>query len=169
MLRKASGKTRVIMMEGEEFEAFVADHFGDTHTLSVSRDLFLRAGGYPLGFTVCEDVHLLTRIVALSKKAGVICQSLGVYLIHGNSATRRDTVMEQRENVRTLLDLKARAKIFPAPVRRGVMQRLRNGRLNLGYALSKRGRRWEAAQAVLPSIAESPGLVSLHNLISVLT
>jgi glycosyltransferase involved in cell wall biosynthesis len=168
MLRKAAGKTRVIM-EGDELEAFVADHFGDTHTLSVSRDLFIRAGGYPLGFTVCEDVHLLTRIVALSKKAGVICQPLGVYLIHGNSATRRDTVMAQRENVRTLLDLKARARAFPVHVRRGVMQRLRNGRLNLGYALAKQGRRWEAAQAVFPSISESPGIISIRNLIAVLT
>ena len=79
-------------MQDAEFEAFVADHFGDTHTLSVSRDLFLRAGGYPLGFKVCEDVHLLTRIVALSSRAGVICQPLGVYLIHGASATRRDPV-----------------------------------------------------------------------------
>jgi hypothetical protein len=167
MLRKAGAEMRVVMQDAE-FEPFVADHFGDTHTLSVSRGLFLRAGGYPLGFKVCEDVHLLTRIVALSRKAGVICQPLGVYLIHGASATRRDPVTAQWENVRTLLDLKMIARDFPALVRRGVMKRLRNGRLNLGYALAKQGRRWAAAQAVLPSLRETPGPASLRNLISVL-
>ena len=167
MLRKAGAETRVVM-QSAEFEAFVADHFGDTHTLSVTRSLFLRAGGYPLGFRVCEDVHLLTRIVALSRKAGAICKPLGVYLVHGASATRRDPVMAQRENVRTLLDLKLKARDFPAPVRRGVMTRLRNARLNLGYALAKRGRRWAAARAVFPSLAETPGPTSLRNLISVL-
>ena len=168
MLRKAGNDTRV-MMQDTEFEAFVADHFGDTHTLSVSRGLFLRAGRYPRGFRVCEDVHLLIRIVALSRKAGVICLPLGVYTVHGASATRRDPVMAQRENVRTLLDLKLRARDFPALVRRGVMTRLRNARLNLGYALAKRNQRWAAAQAVLPSLLESPGPASLRNLISVLT
>jgi glycosyltransferase involved in cell wall biosynthesis len=167
MLHKAKGEARVVM-EGQEFEAFVADHFGDTHTLSVSRGLFLRAGGYPLGFKVCEDVHLLTRIVALSERAGVICQPLGVYLIHGASATRRDPVMAQRENVRTLLDLKIRRNDFPAQVRQGLMKRLQDARLNLGYALAKKGQRWLAARAVLPSLIETPGPDSLRNLISVL-
>lgn len=167
MLQKAGQDVRVIMERGE-FEAFVADHFGDTHTLSVSRELFLRAGGYPLGFKVCEDVHLLARIVALSSRAGVICRPIGVYLIHGASATRRDPVTAQRENVRTLLDLKLRAKAFPPGVRRGVMRRLRNGRLNLGYALAKQGQRWLAARAVLPSLLETPGPASVRNLIAVL-
>ena len=36
LLQKAAGATEVIMTEAE-FEAFVADHFGDTHTLSVPR------------------------------------------------------------------------------------------------------------------------------------
>lgn len=167
MLHKAGTQTRVIMQEAE-FEAFVTDHFGDTHTLSVSRKLFIRAGGYPLGFKVCEDVHLLARIVALSTKAGVICQPLGVYLIHSASATRRDPVAAQRENVRTLLDLKIAARAFPIQVRRGVMKRLRNARLNLGYALAKQGRRTAAAKAVLPSVVETPGPTSLRNLISIL-
>ncbi|MGA7180311.1 MAG: glycosyltransferase family 2 protein [Thiobacillaceae bacterium] len=167
MLQKAGGETRVIMQDAD-FEAFVADHFGDTHTLSVGRDLFLKAGGYPLGFKVCEDVHLLIRIVAQSKRAGVICQPLGVYLIHGASTTRRDPVAAQSENVRTLLDLKMRARDYPALVRRGVMKRLRDARLNMGYALAKQDGRWPAARAVLPSLLETPSLTSLRNLISVL-
>ena len=57
---------------------------------------------------------------------------------------------------------------FPNPVRRGVLRRLRTGRLNLAYALSKQGRRWEAIQAVLPSLVETPGLPSWRNLLSIL-
>jgi hypothetical protein len=167
MLAKADGQERVLMEENE-FENFVADHFGDTHTLSVSRELFLRAGGYPLGFKVCEDVHLLIRIVALSRLAGVICQSMGVYLIHGDSVTRADPVAAQLENVRTLTDLRILARDFPQPVKIGAGRRLRDARLNLGYALAKKGFRWAAARAVLPSLVESPGAVSLRNLISVL-
>ncbi len=164
ILAKAAGRERVVM-EGEEFGAFVADHFGDTHTLSLPRLAFLELGGYPLGFKVCEDVHLLTRLVARSRRAGVICRPLGAYVIHGHSATRRDPVAAQRENVRTLTHLLRLSSDFPPAVRRGVRERVRLGRLNLGYALSKRGRRVEAVRAVLPSLYERPGLASVADVL----
>lgn len=164
MLSKAAGADRVVM-EGDEFEAYVADHFGDTHTLSVPRLAFLELGGYPLGFKVCEDVHLLTRLVARSRRAGVICKSLGVYVIHGDSATRRDPVAAQQENVRTLTHLLRVSSDFPPAVQRGVRERMRLGRLNLGYALAKRGRRREALRAVLPSLYERPGLASVGDVL----
>ena len=167
MLSKAGLEKRVLMQESE-FESFVADHFGDTHTLSVGRDLLLKAGGYPLGFKVCEDVHLLTRIVALSKRAGVVCQPLGVYVIHSSSATRRDPVTAQRENVRTLLDLKIRARDFPEAVRRGVMKRLRNARYNLACALIRNNQRSAAVRAVLPSLVSNPGWRSVRDVLSML-
>jgi glycosyltransferase involved in cell wall biosynthesis len=166
MLARAAGDPRVIM-ESADFESFVADHFGDTHTLSVPRATFLALEGYPLGFKVCEDVHFLTRLVAASRRVGVVCNILAVYLIHGGSATRRDPVMAQRENVRTLCDLRRLAATFPAPVRRGVMKRVRIGRLNLAYALSRHGARGDAVRAVLPSLFESPGLASLRDVVSI--
>lgn len=52
---------RVILELPEHIEAFVADHFGDTHTLSVPRFDFRPRGWIPAGFRVCEDVHLLVR------------------------------------------------------------------------------------------------------------
>lgn len=165
MLNKAAGEERVVM-EGDEFEAFVADHFGDTHTLSLPRRVFLDLGGYPLGFKVCEDVHLLVRLVARSRRVGVICRSLGTYVIHDRSATRRDPVAAQRENVRTLRDLLGLSAGFPAPVRRGVRERMRLGRLNLGYALAKRGMRAASVRAVLPSLYECPGWASVKDMLS---
>jgi GT2 family glycosyltransferase len=168
MLAKAEGRARVVMDQPEEIEAYVADHFGDTHTLSVPRAAFVDLGGYPVGFNVCEDVHFLVRLVARSHRIGVVCESLGAYVIHGESATRRDPVAAQQENVRTLLHLVRYADTFPLPVRRGVRQRIRQARYNLGCALARTSGRSAAVQAVLPSLAESPGWTSVRNVLSML-
>ena len=165
---KAGGAVRVVMDAPAEIAAFVADHFGDTHTLSVPRARFIELGGYPTGFKVCEDVHFLTRLVATSRRIGVICQSLGVYVIHAGSATRRHPIAAQRENVRTLIDLARLAQNFPFPVRRGVAARLQSARYNLGCALSKSGQRVAAVNAVLPTLAERPGWQGLRNVLSML-
>ena len=151
-----------------EIAAFVADHFGDTHTLSVPRARFVELGGYPTGFKVCEDVHFLARLVAKSRRIGVICQSLGTYVIHGGSATRRNPVAAQRENVRTLVDLVRLAENFPDPVRRGVAVRMQTARYNLGCALSKSGKRMAAIGAVLPSLIARPGWQSLRDVLSMI-
>ncbi|MBN8765002.1 MAG: glycosyltransferase family 2 protein [Thiobacillus sp.] len=169
MQAKAAGAMRVVMDAPAEVAAFVADHFGDTHTLSVPRARFIELGGYPAGFKVCEDVHFLARLVANSRRIGVICESLGVYVIHGGSATRRDPVAAQRENVRTLSDLTRLAERFPAPVRQGVADRMYDARYNLGCALNKSGRRVAAVRAVLPMLAARPGWQSLRAVLSMLT
>ncbi|MBT9591234.1 MAG: glycosyltransferase family 2 protein [Thiobacillus sp.] len=168
LLAKAGGATSVVMDTPAEIAAFVADHFGDTHTLSVPRARFIELGGYPSGFRVCEDVHFLTRLVAKSRRIGVTCQSLGVYVIHGGSATRRHPIAAQRENVRTLIDLMRLAESFPYPVRQGVAARMENARYNLGCALNKSGQRVAAINAVLPSLAARPGWKSLRNVLSML-
>ncbi|MHB1187352.1 glycosyltransferase family 2 protein [Thiobacillus sp.] len=168
MLAKASGAVRVVMETPAEIAAFVADHFGDTHTLSVPRARFVELGGYPTGFKVCEDVHFLTRLVAKSRRIGVVCQTLGVYVIHGGSATRRHPVAAQRENVRTLVDLARQAENFPFPVRQGVAARMQSARYNLGCALSKSGQRVAAVGAVLPSLAARPGWRSLRDVLSMI-
>ena len=168
MLAKASGAARVVMDTPAEIAAFVADHFGDTHTLSVPRARFIELGGYPSGFKVCEDVHFLTRLVAKCRRIGVSCQSLGVYVIHGASATRRDPVAAQRENVRTLTDLARLVENFPVPVRQGVAARMQSARYNLACALSKSGQRIDAVKAVLPTLAARPGWTSLRIVLSML-
>jgi hypothetical protein len=106
--------------------------------------------------------------MATSHRVGVICQSLGVYVIHGGSATRRHPIAAQRENVRTLVDLARLAENFPFSVRRGIAARMQSARYNLGCALSKSGQRVAAINAVLPSLAERPGWQSLRNVLSML-
>lgn len=168
ILARSGGALRALMEQPGEIAAYVADHFGDTHTLSVPRGRFVELGGYPTGYKVCEDVHFLTRLVAKSRRIGVICASLGVYVIHPGSATRRDPVAAQIENVRTLTDLKRLAQNFPAPVRAGVMARMQAARYNLGSALVRQGRRLAAARAVLPSLVESPNWRGLRAVLSML-
>jgi len=168
LLDKAAGAARITMDRPDEIAAYVADHFGDTHTLSVPRARFIELGGYPGGYRVCEDVHFLTRLVATSRRVGVVCANLGVYVIHAKSATRRDPVAAQRENVRTLTDLTRLARNFPLPVRAGVRMRMRTARYNLGSALAKQGQRLEAARAVLPSLIESPGWRGMRDVLSML-
>lgn len=168
MLAKCGGASRAVIDTPAEIAAFVADHFGDTHTLSLPRARFVELGGYPTGFKVCEDVHFLTRLVARSRRIGVVCRSLGVYVIHGGSATRRDPVAAQRENVRTLQDLARLAVHFPHPVRQGVTARMQSARYNLGCALSKSGQRGAAIRAVLPSLVDAPGWTSVRHVLSIL-
>jgi glycosyltransferase involved in cell wall biosynthesis len=166
ILAKASG-AETIIMQGSEFEEFVADHFGDMHTLSVPRSTFLELGGCPEGFTVCEDVHFLVRLASRTRRAGVVCRPLGVYLIHEASATRRDRLQAQRENVRTLLDLKRFEDRFPRGVRRGFRKLLARARADLGYALTRHGMRGAAVRAVMPALWEYPGPQSARALASI--
>jgi glycosyltransferase involved in cell wall biosynthesis len=168
MLAKAAGNARAVMDQPHEIQAYVADHFGDTHTLSVPRAVFVELGGYPLGYKVCEDVHFLTRLVSRSRRIGAICVPLGVYLIHSSSATRRNPIAAQQENVRTLTDLERLAQNFPAPVRMGVRQRMQSARYNLACALAKNAQRSAAVRAVLPSLISNPGWRSLRDVLSIL-
>jgi len=167
MLAKAAGGDTVVMT-AEELEPFVADHFGDTHTLSVPRQTFLALGGYPTGYRVCEDVFFLVKLCAVSRRIGVVCRPMAAYVIHAASATRRDPLRAQFDNVRTLTHMDKAAREFPHGVRRGVRVRLGQGRLNLAYALSKAGRRGAALKAVLPSLWENPGIASLRRLLSMM-
>lgn len=167
MLAKDSGAGRVVMT-ADELEPYVADHFGDTHTLSVPRATFLELGGYPTGYRVCEDVFFLVKLCAQSQRIGVICRPMAAYVIHEASATRKDPLRAQFDNVRTLIDMDRAAQAFPPAVRHGVRARLGQGRLNLGYALARGGQRIRAARAVLPSLWENPGLASLKHLLSML-
>ena len=167
MLAKAAGRSRVVMT-ADELEPFVTDHFGDTHTLSVPRKTFLALGGYPSGYRVCEDVFFLVRLCAQSTRIGVTCTPLAAYLIHDASATRRDPLQAQIDNVRTLRAMALQAPDFPQPVQRGVRSRLSNGRLNLAYAYVRAGKRAQALRVVLPVLWESPGTKAVHSLLSIL-
>lgn len=175
MDKSRSAFSRVVM-SAHDLETFVADHFGDTHTLSVRRHTFLALEGYPArlknsfetNFKIGEDVFFLAKLCAVSQRVGIVCAPMAAYVIHDGSATRKDPLAAQIENVRTLVALKTASAHFPPPIKRGVYQRLRYGRLNLGYALVRAGQRGAAVRAVAPTIFESPGLIGVRDILSML-
>ena len=166
LLGKARG-AREVVMELDEMAPFIENHFGDTHTLTVPRRTFLALGGYPHGRAVCEDVNFLIRLCARSRRVGAICEPMGVYLIHPDSATRTDPLRAQRLTVEALLPLKRELVDAPRVIRRGYRGTLRRARLNLAYALLRRGQGVRAIGAVLGSFLESPGLSTLRDVVSV--
>lgn len=167
LLARSAGRREVEMVLAD-FERFIEHHFGDTHTLSLPRRTFLELGGYPPGRAVCEDVNLLIRLCARSRRAGVICEPMAVYLIHSESATRSSPLRAQRLTVEALLPLAAALREAPEPVRRGFAGCLRRARLDLAYASLRAGLRGDALAAVLPGLLESPSIRSLRDLASVL-
>lgn len=166
MLAKAAGALEVVM-EGAELGPFVEQHFGDTHTLSLPRGTFRELGGYPVGRAVCEDVNLLIRLCARSRRVGVVCEPLGVYCVHQQSATRRDPLRAQRLTVEALLPLKAGLAGAPDAVYRGFQGRLRSARLNLAYALLRRGQGAAAVRAVLPSLLDVRRPIVARDVVSI--
>jgi glycosyltransferase involved in cell wall biosynthesis len=166
LLKKANG-AREVIMDADDLEPFVENHFGDTHTLSVPRRTFMHLGGYPLGQAVCEDVNFLIRLCAVSNRVGVICEPMGAYLIRPDSATRSDPLRAQRLTVEALRPLKQVLENAPGAIRRGYRGRLRRARLNLAYALLKRRRSGEAIGTALASFAENRSFVALRDLASI--
>ncbi len=166
LLNKANGGREVLMERGEMAE-FIENHFGDTHTLTVPRRTFRALGGYPVGRAVCEDVNFLIRLCARSRRIGVVCEPMGVYLVHARSATRSDPLRSQRLTVEALEALGAEMKAAAAEVRRGYAGRLRRARLNLAYALLKQQRPMAAIGAVMWSLKDKPGLVAARDVVSI--
>lgn len=167
LLVRADGSNRAIM-EGEVLGQFVEQHFGDTHTLSLPRETFLRIGGYPEGVAVCEDVNMLIRLCAASKRAGVICKPMAAYVIYPDSATRADPVKAQKQTVEALLPLRGQLSTAAESVRRGLRGSIRKARLDFAYSLLNRGRRLSALKAVFPLLYEYPGWRSIRDCISVI-
>jgi hypothetical protein len=138
------------LMDGEVLGEFVAQHFGDTHTLTVRRATFLELGGYPTGFAVCEDVNFLIRLCARSTRVGVVCAAMAAYRIHGQSATRSNPLRAQRQTVAALKTLVPQLGGAPPYIRRGLRAAIAHARMDLAMCLLRLGKRAEAVAVVLP-------------------
>lgn len=166
LIQRAQGAQRMVL-EGAAIGELIAQHIGDTPTLSLRRRTFRELGGYPLGFAVCEDVHLLIRLAARSRKIGVICDPLAVYCVHPNSATRSDKLRAQQDTLAALLALRPVLNGAPGYVRDGLTGALRRARRDLATVMLRDGRRWDAVRAVWPSFLASPGLGTARDVLSV--
>ncbi len=167
-LLQTAGNSGSIIMQGDLINDFIAQHFGDTHTLSLPRATFNQLGGYPEGVAVCEDVHFLIRLCATSNKIGVITQPMAAYLIHSESATRSNPLRAQLQSVSSLVSLKNHLKIVNPRLLKGLKQSIRHARLDLSYTLIKMNKRVDSVKAVLPLFYELPGYSSIRDILSII-
>lgn len=155
------------VLSNDEIARYAADYFGCILTFTIPRPLFLRLGGFPVGFAVAEDLHLLVRACARARQIGVVGEPMGAYRIHDRSAVRRDHEAAQREAVRTLAHLNRSLGDAPAAVRGAAKSLLRESRLNLAYAALRARGRIAGLQAALPLLAEDRSFRTLRDLASI--
>lgn len=162
------GNSGVTVLEGEEIGSLVSEYFGHTLSIAIRREMFLAMGGFPVGYRVGEDLHLLIRLCGRSKRIGVICDPLGAYVVHDQGLVRADTVFAQAETVRTLRTLRHLKSLFPGTVWHHYCKTLRAARHDWAVSLLRQGDRTGALRAVFPCLYESPGWASIRTLLSVL-
>jgi glycosyltransferase involved in cell wall biosynthesis len=167
LLAKARGALRVAMDQGAEYRAFVADHFGDTHTLTLRRETFLALGGYPVGRAVCEDVSLLIRLLARSRRVGVITRPMAAYYLYPTSATRRDPLRAQQETVGALTALRKDLAAADSSIHAGLDDAIAAARFDHAVALLRTGQRRAALRAIWPNFTERPTLASARQVLAV--
>lgn len=166
LLAAHPGASEIVMTQAD-FEDFIADGFGEIRALSVPRATFLKLGGFPKGKKIGEDLHLVIRLCAASRKVGVVNAPLAIYYIYPTSAMRANVLNAQRGFVETLESLDDEMRTASDPVRRGYREKLRRTRLGLAYILLREGSKMAAARAVLPTLVTNPGMATLRDLLSV--
>lgn len=167
LIRKSGGGSEVLM-EDDELGGFVEQQFGDTRTLSVPRRTFFEIGGFPVDFQICEDVHLLIRLCAVSRRVGVICEPIAAYLIHDRGLIRSDKLRAQNQTVEALLSLRRDISNARPCIVAGLENTIRSARLDLATVLLRQGRRTAAICAVLPTLLAKPGWCGFRDLISMI-
>lgn len=158
---------RDILLEEADFGPLLAGGFAEIRTLSIPRATFERLGGFPLGKKIGEDLHLVVRLCAESRRAGVVAQSVADYYIYPSSAIRKDVVAAQRAFVETLEELAGDIRRAPAGVRRGLHEKIRQARLSLAYIYLRKQARRDALSSVLPLLKPTPTWTAIRDVLSV--
>ena len=164
LLDRAAG-AKLVRMEEEDFGGLIADHFGDTHTLTMRRELFQHLGGYSTRYRVCEDVHLLVRLCAASRSAAVVCRPMAAYFVRSGSATRGDRVGAQQQTVAAFTEVRGLVHAASPSLRRGIETALERARWDYVYALLRQGRRQRALLLAAANLLRLPGSTSLRRFV----
>lgn len=168
LLAKAGSNTEVLL-EDEDLIEFIEHPFGDTRTLSLRPKKFMEVGGFPVQFNICEDVHFLIRLCAVSRCAGVVCQSMAAYLVHEKGLIRSDTLRAQTETLSALQSLqKDNTIVQNKNALQGLKSAIRRARLDLAYTFLKLEERKKALLSVLPLIIQRPNIQSVKDIFSIL-
>lgn len=156
------------VMDCSTIGEFIAEQFSDTRGLSVPRAGFTALGGFPVDLKICEDVVFMLRLCAASRRAGVVCASQSVYLVHDNGLIRSDRLRAQTETVRALHTLSTEMMAAPVPIRHAWRRLVKEAHRDWAYHLAKLGRRREALGALVKSLRFSPSWRDGRDLLSIL-
>jgi hypothetical protein len=167
ILHSADKDDRVLLTVAEMGQ-LIPDYFGHTLTFSLPRQTFLTLGGYDVAFSIGEDLHLLIRLCAVSRQAGVICQPMGLYYVNETGLMRSNVVAAQVKTVETLCSLKASLAHAPIPINKGFLLALSKARSDLATAQIKNAQHLQAILGFLPALTESFSWRNLKMLLSVI-
>ena len=159
---------REIVLTEDDFGALLSDGFAEIRTLSLPRASFERVGGFPLGKKIGEDLYLVARLCAASRRAGVVVQSLADYYIYPSSAIRKDVVTAQRNFVAALEEMAEELRGGPRGIYRGLREKIRQARMSLAYMYLRKQLRRDALRSVLPLLRPLPTVGALRDVVSVL-
>ncbi len=166
LLRRYPGQREIELGE-DDLGQLVGDGFVEIRTLSMPRGTFLSLGGFPVGKKIGEDLHLIVRLCAISRRAGVVTESLANYYIYPASAMRKDVAAAQRANVEIIEELAAQLSHARPSLRRGLREKLRQARLSLAYVNLRQGKRRAALDSVLPLLRPLPRWGAIRDVMSV--
>jgi len=166
LLLRAGSAERIALSE-DDFEDLIGDGFMEVRTLSFPRTKFMRLGGFPLGHKIGEDLHLFIRLIADSKKGGVVTRSLATYYIYPTSALRKAPIVAAELFVTSLDSLAGQLRTASAPVRRGYHAKRHAVRMQLAHAYLHAGRYRDAVLAIVVSLGVSPSLRTLRDVLSI--
>jgi glycosyltransferase involved in cell wall biosynthesis len=151
----------------DDFGALIADGFSEIRTLSIPRTTFLALDGFPTQHKIGEDLHFFIRLFLRSRRGGVVNRALAVYYIYAGSALRKDPVGAQRGFIAALESLHGEMAGASAAIRRGWLDKLRQGRLSLAYMHLRQHRKMAALASVLPLLRDTPSLRALRDVASI--
>lgn len=157
-----------IVLEASQFGPLIADGFTEVRTLSIPRATFHALGGFPVGKRIGEDLHLVVRLCAASRRAGVVPQAVADYFIYPASAIRKDVVGAQRNFVATLEELAREMVSAPASLRAGLREKIRQARMSLAYMYLRKNDRAGALACVTPLLAPLPRWRAVRDVLSIL-
>ncbi len=157
-----------IVLEEDDFGSLVADGFAEIRTLSLPRATFHRLGGFPVGTKIGEDLQLIVRLCATSRRAGVVMRTLAHYYIYPSSAIRKDALGSQHTFVATLEELAGQMDASRPGLRKGLREKIRQARLSLAYMYLRQQLRRDAIGSVLPMLRPVPSLTAIRDVLSVM-
>lgn len=151
-----------------DFEDLLGDGFMEIRTISMPRKTFMEIGGFPTGHKVGEDLHLFARLLARSRKGGLVPRTLAIYHIYPTSALRKNPVQAAEDFLYSIESLHRDLAGAPAAISRGYNAKRHAVRMNLSYAYLRVNRKKDAVLTVMKSLLQFPGLRTLRDVLSIM-